>query len=213
MQRGVFGTLLSGMGYGYRRWMSLFNILSIVLSVTLALVILSFAFGMRTAIGEMVRKEAAAGSVRVHLSGWRPESWDDAFGGNMRRAHERLREELGENAYRSYHFWWRSEAHFLMPTHPAEQVGRGIYTKLGNTIPDDPEAERVRPYLRAGRWIKDRQAEEIVLSTPAALKLIRMLPDVDRMEGPHRSRYLDYPPAHAGSSPCRLCPGPRGRHL
>jgi len=58
----IIHTLLAGMWTGYRRWMSLFNTLSILLSVVLAVVILGFAFGVRGYVDTTIRKEAAAGA-------------------------------------------------------------------------------------------------------------------------------------------------------
>jgi hypothetical protein len=170
-------TLFSGMFHGYRRWMTLFNAASIVLSVTLALVILGFAHGVRIYVDDMVRKEAAAGAVRVNLSGWQPEGAAVSFADRMREVDLTLRAAFSGNAYRSWHLWWRSEAHFLMLGHPADEQGRGIFAKLGNTIPGDPEAQRVAPFAVAGSWVTDGDAAQIVLSAPAALKLAKRLPD------------------------------------
>ena len=173
----MIGSLFSGMFHGYRRWMTLFNAASIVLSVTLALVILGFAHGVSSYVDDMVRKEAAAGAVRVNLSGWQPEGAKVSFAERMRDVDASFREEFTSDAYETWHLWWRSEAHFLMLGHPADEQGRGIFTKLGNTVPDDPEAGRVAPFTIAGSWVTDSEAAQIVLSAPAALKLVKRLPD------------------------------------
>ena len=174
---GIFGTLLSGMWHGYRRWASLFNTLSIGLSVVMAVVILGFALGVRDTIAELVRKEAAAGAVRIHLSGWRPEGAEASFREGVTGADLQLRQLFSAGDYEGYHYWWRSEAHFLMIEHPADSDGRGIYTKLGNTGPEDPEADRVAPYAVGGAWVQQANADQIVLSMQAARKLARSLPE------------------------------------
>ena len=151
MRGGLVSSLFSGMWHGYRRWMTLFNSLSIVLSVTLAMVIMGFTHGVRGYVDETVRKEAAAGAIRIHAGGWQTQLEESAFPERIRRADRDLQEIAGAK-YRGFNFWWRSEAHYLMPDHPAESDRGGVFVKLGNTYPEDPEAERVGPYVVAGRW-------------------------------------------------------------
>ena len=176
MSGRILGTLVSGMWHGYRRWMTLFNATSIVLSVCLAVVILSFAHGVRAHVNDMVRKEAAAGAVRIHVSGWQPTAVERSLLDRVREADAVLGASPSGGGYDGFNVWWRSEAHFLSLDHPADDEGRGIFTKMGNTHPDDPEAARVQPYVVAGQWITDAGAGEIVLSAEAALKLSRRLP-------------------------------------
>jgi len=171
----IIKLLLSGMWQGYRRWMSLFNVLSIVLSVTLATVILGFADGVRSYVHDMVQKEAAAGAVRVHLGGWQPEGQSLSFRERIRDADDFIRNSGLARRYNGYHLWWRSEAHSLSLEHPAQKGTRGIFSKIGNTRPTDPEAARVRPYVVSGRWVSSEDAQEIVLSAEVALKLSRQV--------------------------------------
>jgi hypothetical protein len=172
----IIQLLLSGMWQGYRRWMSLFNVLSIVLSVTLATVILGFAEGVRAYVHEMVEKEAAAGAVRVHLGGWQPEGQRLSFRERIGDADDFIRNSNLARRYDGFNLWWRSEAHSLSLGHPADKSTRGIFSKIGNTYPEDPEAARVRSYAVGGRWVSSEDAPEIVLSAEVALKLSRQLP-------------------------------------
>lgn len=178
----VIRILLSGMWQGYRRWMSLFNVLSIVLSVTLATVILGFAEGVRSYVHEMVKKEAAAGAVRVHLGGWQPEGQSLSFQERIRDADDFIRSTSLARRYEGFNLWWRSEAHSLSLEHPAQESTRGIFSKIGNTYPEDPEAARVRSHAVAGRWVSSEEAPEIVLSAEVALKLSRQRPGSSSMK-------------------------------
>ena len=192
---GIFTTLLSGMSHGYRRWMTLSNTASIGFSVVLTLLILSFTHGIRSTIHDIVRKEAAAGAVRIHLSGWRPDTDEAAFADAVRAADIDLRDRFPGGGYTGYNFWWRSEAHALSPEHPADAETRGIYAKLGNTYPADPEAERVRPYVVAGGWVGGTDAEEIVLDAETARKLVRRMPEAEQVEAlVGRSIWITLPP-------------------
>jgi hypothetical protein len=177
----IIHTLLAGMWTGYRRWMSLFNTLSILLSVVLAVVILGFAFGVRGYVDTTIRKEAAAGAVRVHHGGWQPEGRSTTFREAIAEADDVFAKSMGDDEYLGFHPWWRSEAHFLNTEHPADAETRGIFTKLGNTYPDDPEAARVASFALAGGWVTGPGADEIVLSSSAALKLTKRLPGTDRL--------------------------------
>lgn len=177
MTGGLLSALFSGMWHGYRRWMTLFNSLSIVLSVTLAMVILGFTHGVRRYVDDMVRKEAAAGAVRIHAGGWQVERADESFSDRVRTADRELTPEETSD-YLGYSFWSRSEAHYLMPGHPADSALGGVFVKTGNTRPADPEAARVAPYAVAGRWIEDPEAHEIVLDQAAAIKLAKRIEEI-----------------------------------
>jgi hypothetical protein len=194
-QPGIFTTLLSGMSHGYRRWMTLSNTASIGFSVILTLVILSFTHGIRTTIHDIVRKEAAAGAVRIHFSGWRPDAGEQSFADAVRDADRELRERGPHGGYTGFNFWWRSEAHAFSPVHPGDTELRGIFAKLGNTFPEDPEATRVAPYALAGKWVRSADAEEIVLDAEAARKLVRRMPGVDAVEAlVGRAIWITLPP-------------------
>lgn len=182
LRTGILSALLSGMSHGYRRWMTLSNTVSILFSVVLSLVVLSFTHGVRGTVADIVRKEAAAGAVRIHLSGWRPDTDDIPFADAARAADLELRTRFPDGGYQGLNFWWRSEAHTLSPGHPGDAETRGIYTKLGNTSPDDPEATRVTPYRLAGDWVNTPEADEIVLSGETARKLVRRMPGVTQTE-------------------------------
>ena len=177
MTGGLLSALFSGMWHGYRRWMTLFNSLSIVLSVTLAMVILSFTHGVRRYVDDMVRKEAAAGAVRVHAGGWQLDRDDETFALRARRADDAFQAAAGE-AYLGFNFWWRSEAHYLMPEHPDRSRLGGVFVKMGNTYPEDPEAGRVAAYAVAGGWVSDAEARELVLDNSAAVKLAKRMEDL-----------------------------------
>jgi len=171
--------LLGGMCHGYRRWMTLFNTLSITLSVVLAVSVMAVSMGIRRYVDEIVRKKAAAGAVRVNRAGWRPVGWEAGFEENLRLADEQLRRRCRSDEYLGYNLWWRSESHYLMLEHPRERRGLGTFTRLGNTFVGDPEAKRVSEYCLAGSWISTDDADEIVLSSETARKLSRWLPSSD----------------------------------
>ncbi|NCC50392.1 MAG: FtsX-like permease family protein [Spartobacteria bacterium] len=170
----VAGVLFSSMWHGYRRWMTVFNILSIVLSVMLATVITAFSSGVHRYIRHLVRTEAAAGAVRTNYGDVLVV--DDKM--TFAEADLALRRHFDATTYDAYNLWWRSESHQLMLHNPLDLKRGGIYTSLGNTFIGDPEAERVEEFCAAGGWITSDDAAEIVLTLTAARALLQQLPEL-----------------------------------
>ena len=174
----VAAVLFGSMWHGYRRWMSFFNILSIVLSVMLATVITSFSLGVRRYIDDLVRKEAAAGAVRANYGD--VFVVDDKM--TFEQANHALSSQFSSGQYQGYNLWWRSESHQLMLNNPLDLKKGGVYSSLGNTFVGDPEAERVADFQVAGSWISDDASDEIVLTLNAARALLQQLPTLHAVE-------------------------------
>lgn len=159
--------------------MTLFNVLSIVLSVVLATVITAFSVGVRRYVADLVRKEAAAGAVRAHYGDVLVVESRMSFA----EAEIELLARLGSQKYVMHNVWSRSESHQLLAMNPLDGGRRGVFTPLGNTFVGDPEKERVSDFRVAGGWIDSDAVDEIVMSLAAAKALLLHFPELSEVDG------------------------------